>query len=499
MLGWALWKRGETRGRSRRGTLGGDRARARLLATEGWALNLVGMTYATLETCRAGSISAVAPRGWVAPPATRAAKRWRSTTPAGVLYRADRLEDAGETLRAVVKLQRRPRTAAGRGPRTCQPGGCIGGLGGAPRPRRPTGARFAGPRREGPRRRGPCTRGSWSPRRGVGRPGWSAAFLRRGAGASSATGGPGRRGPGRLGLARLDEAQGRLDAARARIQVALDRLEAMKVRFRSPDVRVFASASTQPLYDFAVDVLMKLMRPPRPAASTDWPSRWRRGAAPGFFWRISRNSRSSRDCPRPDPRRSPGFAAARGRARHLRRRRRAALRLRRDARLFFRATPGGGSAGALGPPRERARPRVDGRWLRLASPYTEALRDLVSPWRRSCRPGFHAWSSFRTDSSHAFRSRCWRGRRRLASSCRGFRDRLCPVVERPRAAPRGARRSARQPARPPRRRRPRTRLERVSLLYEDEGFVPRAASLRERRGSPRRPLRGRGKRPPRRS
>lgn len=260
LLGWALWSRGDYE----KALEAGERAAAIAhergdLATEGWAVHLVGLTYATLgdlprglDSCRrAAELSRAA--------GDRRGEALALSDAGWILYRADRLESANQTLRAVVELQRMMENRPGEALGLVSLAHVSAALG-----RRAEAAT--------------AYRNALSLARAANFPGFEAHAL-SGLGRLAAASGdpagaraffgeelalrrrledPAGEAQAALALARLDREEGRLDAARERIEAALARLEGLRVRFRSPDVRVFASASSQPLYDFAVEVLMKL-------------------------------------------------------------------------------------------------------------------------------------------------------------------------------------------------------------------------------------------------
>ncbi|MFI5118786.1 MAG: CHAT domain-containing protein [Thermoanaerobaculia bacterium] len=260
MLGWALWNGGEYEKALEAGERSAEIARQRGdLATEGWAVNLMGLTYATLGDLPRGLDSCRRAVGLSRAAGDRHGEALALSHAGWILYRGDRLESAGETLQAVVKLQRAAKNRWGEALALVGLADVWAALG------RSAEATTA-------------YRSALSLARAANVPGVEALAL-AGLGRLSAVSGdrtgaraflaeelalrrrledPGSEAQVELTLAQLDRVEGRLDAARERIELAIGRLEALNVRFRSPDVRVFASASSQPLYDFAVDVLMKL-------------------------------------------------------------------------------------------------------------------------------------------------------------------------------------------------------------------------------------------------
>ena len=258
LLGWSLWGRGDyekaLEAGERAATLAHERGDR---VTEGWAIHLVGLTYATLgdlprglDLCRRavelnraagerrGEALALSDAGWI-------------------YFRAGRLESAEQTLGAVVELQRAAQNRSGEALALVSLGHVIAALG----------------RKEAA---GIAYREALSLARAESTPAFEAHALsglgRLAAASGDAAGArsffdeelalrrrledPAGEGQAALALARLDAREGRLDVASERIEPVLARLEGLRARFHSPDIRVFASASSQPLYDFAVDVLM---------------------------------------------------------------------------------------------------------------------------------------------------------------------------------------------------------------------------------------------------
>ncbi len=270
ILGWSLWGRGEYE----RALEAGERAAALArgcgdLATEAWAVHLSGLTYATLgdlprglDLCRrAAELGRAA--------GDRRGEELALSDAGWIYYRAGRLENAEQTLRNVVTLQRAAENRAGEALALVSLAHVSAALG----RRAEAGtdyrkARVLARAANVPAFEAHALSGLGRLAAASGDPAGARVFfgeelairrrLEDSAGEAQAS----------LELARLDRGDGRLDAALARIEAALAQLESIRLRFRSPDVRVFASASSQPLFDFAVDVLMRINET-SPAAGFD--------------------------------------------------------------------------------------------------------------------------------------------------------------------------------------------------------------------------------------
>jgi CHAT domain-containing protein/tetratricopeptide (TPR) repeat protein len=260
LLGWALRARGDYEKALEAGERAATLARERGdLATEAWAVHLSGLTFANLgdlprglNLCRRAAELSRAARD-------RRAEALALSDAGWIFYRAGRLESAEETLRAVADLQRAAGNRPGEALALVSLAHVSAALGrGTEAAANYHRALFLARAANSPAFEAHALSGLGRLAAASGDPTAARTFFGEELALRRRLEDPAGEAQAALALARLDREEGRLDAARERIEAALARIEGLRVRFRSPDVRVFASASSQPLYDFAVDVLMRM-------------------------------------------------------------------------------------------------------------------------------------------------------------------------------------------------------------------------------------------------